>query len=108
MSALTPYPVRCYRPGCSRPAVYKIAARWSDGVTEELKTYALACAGCLAELFRRARDKQAACRLAPGESLDVPGIYELARGRRDQELARREDLEKQLAGATRKPPSPQT
>ena len=35
---MPPYPVLCYRPGCGKPAVYKIAARWSDGVTEELTT----------------------------------------------------------------------
>ena len=31
------YSVLCTRQGCARPALYKIAARWSDGVTEELK-----------------------------------------------------------------------
>lgn len=91
------YPVLCYRPGCGRPAVYKIAARWSDGVTQELKTYALSCPDCLAEQLRRSREKRAACQLAAGESLDVPAIYELAAGRRDAQLARRVDLEEQLA-----------
>jgi len=90
------YIVRCYNPGCEEPAVYKIAARWSDGVTQELKTYALTCAGCLAASFRRSRAKQAACRLAPGETLESPGIYELARRRRDPQLVRRDDLEQQL------------
>jgi hypothetical protein len=91
------YPVRCYTRGCEALAVYKIAARWSDGVTQELKTYALTCAPCLAEAFRRSLAKQAACRLAPGETLETPGVYELAHGRRDPELIRRTDLEKQLA-----------
>jgi hypothetical protein len=95
------YPVRCYRPGCDALAVYKIAARWSDGITQELKTYALTCPACLAEWFRLSRAKQAACRLAAGETLQSPGIYELARGRRDQQLARRQDLEQQLTA----PPS---
>src|SRR5439155_16343332 len=90
------YPILCYRKGCGKPAVYKIAARWSDGVTQELKTYALTCADCLPDWFRRSLAKQAVCRLAPGEALESPGIYELARGRRDQQLVRREDLEKQL------------
>jgi hypothetical protein len=89
------YPVCCYRPGCGRLAVYKIAARWSDGVTQELKTYALTCPDCLADWFRKSRAKQAACHLAPGEKLEAPGIYEMVRGRRDQQLVRREDLEKQ-------------
>jgi hypothetical protein len=93
---MPPYPVRCSRPGCEHLAAYKIAARWSDGITQELKTYALACAGCLAEAFRRSRAKQVACRRAPGETLEAPGIYELARGRRDAQLVRREDLERQL------------
>jgi hypothetical protein len=78
--------------------VYKIAARWSDGVTEELKTYALCCASCLAESFQRSRSKQAACRRAPGEILEPPGIFELVRDRRDRDLIRRTDLEQQLAG----------
>jgi hypothetical protein len=95
--AMPSYSVCCTRPGCGQAAVYKIAARWSDGVTGELKTYALTCPDCLAEAFARSRAKQSACRVAPGEVLDVPGIYELARGRRDAQLVRREDLEKQLS-----------
>jgi hypothetical protein len=94
---LVNYPVLCYRPGCGEQAVYKVAARWSDGVTQELKTYALSCPACLAGQFRASRAKRAACRLAAGETLDAPGIYELARGRRDAALVRRTDLEKQLS-----------
>jgi len=93
---IPPYEVRCTQPGCSRLAVYKIAARWSDGTTEELKTFALCCAECLAEAYRRSRAKQQACRTARGETLEAPGIYLLARGQRDQALARRPDLEAQL------------
>jgi hypothetical protein len=93
---MPPYTIFCYRPGCGRLAEYKIAARWSDGVTEELKTYALSCPDCLADWFRRSREKQASCRLAPGEILEPPGIFQLVRGARDRQLARREDLEKQL------------
>ena len=96
------YLVRCTSPGCAEPAQYKIAARWSDGVTGELKTYALSCPRCLAESFHRSRAKQAACRLAPGETLESPGIYELIRGRRDPLLVRRDDLEQQLLSATAK------
>ena len=29
---MPPYPILCYRKGCNHPAVYKIAARWSDGI----------------------------------------------------------------------------
>jgi hypothetical protein len=88
-----PYPVLCYTRGCGRPAVYKIAARWSDGVTEELKTYALSCSECLADWLQRSREKQVACRQAPGEILEAPGVYELARGQRDRALVRRPELE---------------
>jgi hypothetical protein len=97
---MPPYPLLCYRKGCGRPALYKIAARWSDGITQELKTYALSCEQCLAEWFRQSRIKQAACRTAAGETLEPPGIYDLSRGRRDQQLVRREDLERQLAPAS--------
>jgi hypothetical protein len=93
---MPPYPLRCYTAGCGQLAVCKIAACWSDGITRELKTYALTCPACLAASFRRSRAKQAACRLAPGETLEAPGIYELARGRRDPQLPRRHDLEQQL------------
>src|SRR5436305_8149518 len=94
---MTPaYVVLCTQPGCPRPAAYKIAARWSDGSTEELKTYALCCGECLAEAYRASRAKQAACRTAKGETLEAPGVYQLARGRRDQQLARRADLEQQF------------
>jgi len=93
---LRSYPVLCYGPECGQPAVFKIAARWSDGVTQELKTYALTCPACLRDLFRRSCLKQSACRLAPGEILETPGVYELTRGKRDRQLGRREDLERQL------------
>ena len=95
--AMPPYPIPCYRRGCDRPAAYKIAARWSDGVTGELKTYALTCADCLPDLFRQSCAKQAACRLAPNETLERPGIYELQRGQRDRQLTHRPDLEQQLS-----------
>jgi hypothetical protein len=93
---MPPYAIHCYTQGCGKLAVYKIAARWSDGVTQELKTYALCCADCLPDWFRRSRQKQAACRLAPGETLDTPGIYSLERGRRDTQIERLRELEEQL------------
>jgi len=91
------YAVLCYTPGCEKPATYKIAARWSDGVTRELKTYGLACDRCLAAWFRRAQERHRACRRAPGESLDVPGIYRMSPGDRDQRLERLTEVEKDLS-----------
>jgi hypothetical protein len=93
---MPPYPLVCYRQGCGHPALFKIASRWSDGITSELKTYSLGCPDCLPELLREARTKQVACRLAPGESLESPAVYELRRGVRDRELVRREDLDEGL------------
>ena len=94
---MPPYAVLCYTQGCGQPAVYKVAARWSDGVTRELKTYGLSCEACLPTWFRRAQERHTDCRQAPGESLDVPGIYRVLRGERDQHLARLTDMEKQLS-----------
>ena len=90
------YPVLCTLAGCCRPATYKIAARWSDGSTAELKTYALCCQECLDAAFGRSLARYAACRTIRGETLEMPGVYELARGHHDQELQRRTDLEKAL------------
>jgi hypothetical protein len=93
---MPPYPILCYQPGCPHEAVYKIAARWSDGITEELKTYGLVCTACLPRWFERSLAKQATCRRAANEILEVPGIYRLARGRRDVDLERLADLETRL------------
>ena len=93
---MPPYPILCYTRGCGKPAIYKIAARWSDGITQELKTYALSCEACLPEWFRISREKQRACRLAPNETLEPPGIWSLERGQRDVQLHRLTDLEQQL------------
>lgn len=93
---MSPYPVVCYAAACDAPAAYKIAAKWSDGTTDELKTYGLVCAACLAAQFAAACAKRTACRLAVGETLDAPGVYELSRGGRDRALIRRPDLEAQL------------
>jgi hypothetical protein len=90
---MPPYRVECYAKGCSHEAVFKIAARWSDGVTSELKTYFLACSECLSKLYREANVKKSACRLAAGESLGEPEVFEMTRGRRDRELVRRAELE---------------
>ncbi len=91
--SMPPYTVMCYKAGCPNPAAYKIAARWNDGLTHELKTYFLTCTGCLPQLLAIAINKRAACHLGPGEVLDVPGVYELHRGDRDKQLRRRTDLE---------------
>jgi len=97
MPGMPPYPVYCYTRGCPQLAVYKIAARWSDGVIHELKTYSLCCETCLPEVYRRSVQRRRQCRLAPRETLEVPGIYQLIRGERDRNLQRRPELEQQFA-----------
>ena len=42
------YRILCTHRDCGQSATFKIAACWSDGVTGELKTYALSCPDCLA------------------------------------------------------------
>ncbi|HEY3788995.1 MAG TPA: hypothetical protein VGL71_09080 [Urbifossiella sp.] len=92
---MPPYPVLCSAPGCNNPAAYKIAAKWSDGITDELKTYSLACSDCSSKLVADAEAKHAACRLAPGETLEKPVRYELNRGDRDKSLKRCANAEAQ-------------
>lgn len=84
MSAAISYPIYCYAPGCIHLAKYKIASRWSDGSLEELKTYSLSCESCRAKLHESARVKQAQCRLAPGETLEAPEVYDLVAGSRQR------------------------
>lgn len=87
------YRVLCTHPGCQAEAAFKIASRWSDGTTEELKTYHLACAQCVQALFDDACKRHGLCRLTHGELLEPPTIFEWTVGQRDKELIRRADLE---------------
>ena len=48
-------------------------------------------------VYENLRSDILTCRLAPGETLDEPGVYELARGQRDHQLVRRGDIEQQLS-----------
>ncbi|HZZ77060.1 MAG TPA: hypothetical protein VFE62_00995, partial [Gemmataceae bacterium] len=75
---------------------YKIAARWSDGVVSELKTYGLCCEDCLPSWLRRGRERHKACRLTAGETLETPGIYLLEHGQRDQVLQRQTEIEERI------------
>lgn len=93
------YPLPCQHADCPRPAVYKIAARWSDGLTSELKTYALSCDTHLAELLAESRRRRQRTRTLPGELLEPPGIYQLTPGGRDRDLQRLEEVEEALGKA---------
>jgi len=96
---MPPYQIPCCTTGCKHPAKYKIAARWSDGVVHELKTYALCCDECLPAWLLRGRDRQKTCRLTPGETLEPPGVYQLQHGQRDQVLQRLTELEERVLNA---------
>jgi hypothetical protein len=93
---MPPYEIFCLTKGCKSLAQFKIAARWSDGVVSELKTYGLCCEECLPKWFQRGRDTHNACRLTPGETLETPGIYLLQRGERDKVLQRLTELEEKI------------
>lgn len=97
---MPPYPIHCTTRDCERLAVYKVAARWSDGFTQELKTYALSCANCVSDWFFKSMAKRNTCRLTPGEVLDEPGIWEMAQGTRDVGLRRMTELEQELLART--------
>ncbi len=86
MMAFT-YPVMCTTKGCPHRAEYKIAARWSDGLTSELKTYALVCLDCLPQEYRQAVAKRAACRLTDSETLDEVQVFDLESARGGKPLA---------------------
>jgi hypothetical protein len=97
---MPPYQVFCYTKDCKNLAQYKIAARWSDGIVSELKTYGLCCEECLPKWFQRGRERQAECRLTAGETLESPGIYRMQHGQRDQALERMPELEAEFCGQT--------
>jgi hypothetical protein len=85
--------VPCSHPGCSQPAVYKIAARWSEGRLSELKTYGFACSDHLGPVFRDAEQRCRDYAPAPGETTEEIAIYRFEIGKRDRQLHRLWGLE---------------
>ena len=85
--------VRCSHPGCSEPAAYKIAARWSDGSLAELKTYGFACSDHLGRIFQDAEERRLDYTLAPGEVIEEIAIYRYEPNKRDRQLQRLWGLE---------------
>lgn len=85
--------VLCSVEGCTRPASYKIAARWSDGSFAELKTYGFACSEHLGPVFRQAEGRQSDYKTSPSESLEELAIYRFEAGKRDRQLQRLWGLE---------------
>ena len=85
--------VSCAHPGCPELAAYKVAARWSDGIFSELKTYGFACSDHLAEVFQDAEDRRLDYTLCPGEVIEEIAIYRYEPGKRDRQLQRLWGLE---------------
>ncbi|HEU5115262.1 MAG TPA: hypothetical protein VFT74_01155 [Isosphaeraceae bacterium] len=82
------YEPMCSAPGCERPAVFKIAAVWSDGTTRELKPYGMSCEAHRDLVLASARERQKGLRLIETESIEPVGVYQLLPGVRDSELTR--------------------
>jgi hypothetical protein len=82
-----------YCPGCSalacdRPALYKIAAVWSDGTSRELKNYGLACEDHRDLQLSAAQGRLRSLRLTDAESVGPVELYILRTGCRDVDLPR--------------------
>lgn len=85
------YQPRCSSPRCDEPAVYKVAASWSNGSNRELKNYGLACEAHRDSQHALAQIRRLGLSLADGETLGNVGLYRLAPGNRDAALIRLPD-----------------
>jgi hypothetical protein len=82
------YQPKCSATGCNQPALYKVAAAWSDGNLRELKNYGLACEEHRDGQLARARTNRTRLHLAEGETVGPVELYRLVAGKRDAELPR--------------------
>lgn len=88
------YQPSCSAPGCPRPAVFKIAAQWSDGTSSELKSYGLACESHRQERLAEAQRRARLARRSEDEVVGPIEVYHLDPVRRDADLQRfQEDSE---------------
>jgi hypothetical protein len=85
------YHPRCSSPRCVEPALYKIAAAWSNGSSRELKNYGLACEAHRDSQLARAQIHSQGVALAEGETVGKVGVYRLKTGVRDVALVRLAD-----------------
>ena len=82
------YQPSCSAPDCTSPAVYKVAAPWSNGTSRELKNYGLACEAHRDSQLALAQMHRKDLKLAEGETVGQVGLYQVVPGRRDAELPR--------------------
>jgi hypothetical protein len=85
------YQPTCSAQNCDKPAVYKVAAAWSNGTSRELKNYGLACEDHRDSQLSLAQVHRKDLKLAQGETVGPVGLYQLVPGRRDAELPRLPD-----------------
>lgn len=85
------YVPSCSAQGCGQPAVYKVAASWSNGTSQELKCYGLACEAHRDGQLARAQANRKALVLAEGETVGAVGLYHFVAGKLDAELERLPD-----------------
>lgn len=85
------YVPTCSASHCAQPALYKVAALWSNGTSHELKNYGLACEAHRDSQFARAQVHRKDLLLAEGETVGSVGVYLLEPGQRDLALERLPD-----------------
>jgi hypothetical protein len=90
--------VVCGRAQCGKTATYKIAAPWSAGRFNELKSYGLACSEHYNDVYREAQRRSKLHHMSPEESVGEIGVYRYEKGKLDRQLER-------LVGAEGKLPS---
>jgi hypothetical protein len=88
--------VVCSKAKCGKPAAYKIAAPWSYGSFQELKSYGLACSDHLGDAFRAAEGRSKLHEPSVEETVGEIGLYRYEKGKRDKELERLGGLEANL------------
>jgi hypothetical protein len=80
------YQPGCGAPGCNTPALYKIAASWSDGSSRELKNYGLACDQHRDQELAAARRRHDRLPRSEHETVAPVELYRLIPGSRDRDL----------------------
>src|SRR4051794_19072333 len=80
------YRAVCSTSGCDRPAVYKIAASWSDGSSRELKNYGLACEEHRDQELAVARRRHDSLSHSKSETVAPVELYRLISACRDRDL----------------------
>jgi hypothetical protein len=80
------YRPMCSEAGCDQPAVFKIAAVWSDGTSRELKNYGLACSAHCGAQSARAKRHRDVLKLQDWETVGDVRLYRFDPDRRDIDL----------------------